>query len=1034
MSNTGQPFVNFESRSLLEREDLKDRFFDFLNSQLTSSLARIYNNPGVFDSLLVLSIPAADQFSIVGTSLATDGLGNIIDINGSFANCQAVSFENASAIDYEVTLHVVEGPELHASQNTILVNNRTGAPEYRGLMNYIGEKGDPDSVDILGSTITLAIDSLCEAGVTHAGRQAVAYLKTPAAMTSDVGLPVLPVQYIAGENVVVIETTLLGQSVASTDPADYEVVVLGPTVRRNSGNSNTEGYVLIGEVTGSGSPSSPSVFSTIGQDLITVSLSEINNSFANFVTDEELSASGAGVKTVWDSATQYGYTASAIVGTEMFVFGGVTGYAGSATFSNQVQIYDIDGDSWSASAVSLPASLCGCAALARGTIIYVVGGHNASGAVTSVRRYDTVGDAWLSDGASLPAARAYGSLVMSRDGQYLYYVGGSSHAHNAAAAVQREVYVYDINGDSWSTQATIPTLTPDSAGGPNCVLVDDVIYILGGSTHINASTDGEASDNCISYNIQSDSWTPVSPAAGSLANAPLSQAVNGSTQRYQMDTCAVYGKPACFHYNGLVHLIGGDRPTFAMGTPGVNDPNYPSFGGKHSAYSILNNEWTIMPKVKSAARYATTWAVTDGVLYTFKGLPKETSGQEINGREDDAFALDLSLIYSSDSPGAAFTTVEEKEILTVASSLHQGNMWSTRTRFASVKFAGGILISGGINDLGDPLDTAEIYWPQTNTVQVLPSFPAATNRYDHKMVVLEQNGEELVYVLPGKTTAGANTVNNDIFLLKASNTTDGFWTSTYLANAPDRSAYAVGLKGKLAFIIGGVNGTGISPSFVSTYDLETDSHILSAIQVTETWSTPTSSAQLGDEAVYIATTAGSDRFLKFDLQQNVGDGVNDHMDDVAGGNAYFTATIEQPGMTVWDGNVYIFDPDSGGSIAIYNPLHQRTPSGTNESIHAMEAFTSFSSNFYGAEMQAIDGMLVRMGGSTTNTYSDAASTIRVYSIAGGEVRSKEAIQITNFKTKQSGESVGFKAGQPFGQICYTDQQLPSFILMGNDVG
>lgn len=1030
MSNTGKPFVNFAHNKLVELEDLKGRFFEYLDTQLKSTIARVYNSPGVFDSILALTSPGNDQLSIVGTSLATDGVGNIIDVNGDFANCQAVQFENESAVDYEVALHVVEGPMLHSSDNTIVVNANTGAPEYLGLMNYIGEKGEPDSVDVLGSNITLAIDSLCEVGVSHEGRVAFAYLKTPSATHSDVGLPILDVQFVSGENVVVIETTLLGQTIASTDPSDYEVVVLGPTIRRNVSNDGADGYVIIGEVTGSGSPSTPTSLSTSQQDLITVSLSEINNAFANFVTEEEVTSStGAGPKEAWDTGTQYGYCAGAIVGTEMFVFGGVTGYAGAATFSSQIEIYDIDADSWSTSTQSLTTARCGIAAMARNSTIFLAGGQNASGAVTTVRRYDASTDTWLSDAAPLPSARAYGSLVMSDDGRYLYYVGGSSHAHNAAASVQRDIYVYDVDADSWSVQTSIPTATLDPAGGPNVVLVDDVIYILGGTTQINASVDGAAAESCLSYNINTDVWSTLSDAPLSVSGPSTGQYASGIDGR--VDVCAVYGKPLCFYRNGLVHLIAGDRPTFAMGT----NPDHPSWGGKHSVYSIFADEWNVMPKIKSAARYAAVSCVLDGVLYTFKGLPKETSGPEIVGRETDAFAIDLSLLQTSDSPGAVFAVVDDGGSPSPTNAfMHSTDMFEGRTRFSAAKFCGGLLLTGGLNDSGDPLDTSEIYWPQTNTIQRLPVFPSSATRYDHKVVVMEKNGEEVAYVLPGKDTSGSNNVDTDVFSLKASNMPGGWWTQATLTNAPDRSAYAVGVKGSLVFVIGGITSGGVSPSFVSTYDLETNIHQNDAIGTAITWSVPTSSVQVGN-SVYIATTAtGSEYFLKFNLEQNfMNSSAYSPLNAIEGSAAAFPSGLQQPGITAWNDNIFVYNQDDD-QLDMYNDMWRIRPDGTQQVLHDVSAFTIYpASMVYGSEMHAIDGMLVRMGGSTLSSYSDAETELRVYSLGNATILDGES-QVHNFKTKKSGSSVGFKAGQPFGSVCYDNRQLPSYILMGNDVG
>ena len=105
----------------------------------------------------------------------------------------------------------------------------------------------------------------------------------------------------------------------------------------------------------------------------------------------------------------------------------------------------------------------------------------------------------------------------------------------------------------------------------------------------------------------------------------------------------MFGKPACFVHKGLVHLLFGDRPLSAMGT----DPARPSYGGKHSVYSILNDEWTEMPKVLGSPRHGTTWGFVDGFVYTFKSAADDENG----------FGLDVNLVSSSASAGAAFSTV-----------------------------------------------------------------------------------------------------------------------------------------------------------------------------------------------------------------------------------------------------------------------------------------------------------------------------------------------------------------------------------------
>ena len=511
MSNTGKPFVNFEPSRLIETDDMKERFFEFLNDQVKSTLARVYNSPGTFDALIAMSSPGNDQFSLAGTSLVTDGEGNILDVAGDFAYCQDVRFENESGISYEVSLTVNEGPMSAASGNTIRSNSRTGSVAYLGRMNYIGELGSPDSVDVVGSDITFSIDSLCEAGVSHEGRHALIWLVDPVSNTSTVGLPIEEIEFVGGENVVTVDSTLLGQASGSTDPADYQIIVLGPTVRRNSTNEGVPGYAIMGIARGSGAGAEPTNFSTTGQALISVSLSEINNAFANFVTTESIDVSGAGPKTTWDS-TQQGFVASCSISENIYAFGGVQGSGGGASFSNQAVRYDTVAGTWG-SLSNMAASLAGAAACSRANVAYVAGGHNASGAVTTVQRYDQETEAWLADAAPLPEARAYGTLVLSTDGQNLYYVGGSSHTYDATAVVEREIFQYDVDDDSWLTLTNIPAAASiDPAGAPNVVFQDGFIYILGGSTELGSDSDGEASDECFRYDVDNNVWADLSTA------------------------------------------------------------------------------------------------------------------------------------------------------------------------------------------------------------------------------------------------------------------------------------------------------------------------------------------------------------------------------------------------------------------------------------------------------------------------------------------------------------------------------------------
>ncbi len=276
--STGAEFANFVFKKLLGSEDFKERLLDFLRADTREVIQRVYDVDGTFTPTGTPIVPTGGGVDLMDFIQSpdedyrgTDGLGNILSLGetgsedaGAGQIKTGVPFENTSPLKYWWSLQ-------HAERvKGIQINPRTGLPEYVTNQAAIGVADDPDSVVDNGGSITLVIDSVCEAGHSHAGRTALVYLKTPVrgATTEAIAIESLTVTWNAVNNRITTAATL-GQSTVSTTPADYTVVLLGPTVRKVD-TETTAGHWFLADVTGTGGAAGTGV--TTEQKLITQSL------------------------------------------------------------------------------------------------------------------------------------------------------------------------------------------------------------------------------------------------------------------------------------------------------------------------------------------------------------------------------------------------------------------------------------------------------------------------------------------------------------------------------------------------------------------------------------------------------------------------------------------------------------------------------------------------------------------------------------------------------------------------------------------
>lgn len=268
--STGNQYANIAQKKLLGYRDLNDRFLQYVRGLVHEAHSRVWDASAIHDGALTMEADGANAIKITGTSIAADGEGRLLRISDAAVN-DGINFENTNLVDYYVALKYVDVPD------ELDINPRTGNPEFRSWTEEVGEKAVPDAVTDNGNgTITFQVDGVTEAGVTNAGRQVLVYklVADKNATTFAVAVETCTVSWTGSQNEITTTGTL-GQSTVSTVAADYNVIMLGPTIKRYVDLRTVSGYVFVGIVTGNGG--TPADFDHTDQNLATVSLSQLAN-------------------------------------------------------------------------------------------------------------------------------------------------------------------------------------------------------------------------------------------------------------------------------------------------------------------------------------------------------------------------------------------------------------------------------------------------------------------------------------------------------------------------------------------------------------------------------------------------------------------------------------------------------------------------------------------------------------------------------------------------------------------------------------
>jgi N-acetylneuraminic acid mutarotase len=135
---------------------------------------------------------------------------------------------------------------------------------------------------------------------------------------------------------------------------------------------------------------------------------------------------------------------------------------------SSVEKYTLASDTWSFMA-AMPATRAGHAAVAVGSVMYVVGGHDNTAATTITLKFDSALGTW-SRVAPMPATRY--SVAACAIGSDIFVFGGRNSRNPQRAPVLK----YDTLANTWSTLQPMPQVYSKI----HASVLDGLIYIVGG--------------------------------------------------------------------------------------------------------------------------------------------------------------------------------------------------------------------------------------------------------------------------------------------------------------------------------------------------------------------------------------------------------------------------------------------------------------------------------------------------------------------------------------------------------------------------
>lgn len=280
---------------------------------------------------------------------------------------------------------------------------------------------------------------------------------------------------------------------------------------------------------------------------------------------------------------------------------------------------------------NLPVSILDAAGAAIGDKMYVVGGKNSNGHLTSLWIYNASTNSW-SQGANLPGVGVENAAVVAHNGQ-LYVFGGSTEPFSGAVS---NAAVYNPGSNSWTSLPNMPT----ARGGATAQVINGVIYVAGG---MNGS--GASLATVEAYTPASGTWQTVTPLQTRRDN-PGSAVLNnelyvfggrirnadGSTIDPTLVSMEKYS-PATGTWTGQTPMPTGRR-AMAVGTAngriqvigGEQNPDSPSgVFEQNEEYDPATQTWRSLVKIPSPRHGPASATINNSVHVVGGGLSTGTT-------------------------------------------------------------------------------------------------------------------------------------------------------------------------------------------------------------------------------------------------------------------------------------------------------------------------------------------------------------------------------------------------------------------------
>lgn len=257
----------------------------------------------------------------------------------------------------------------------------------------------------------------------------------------------------------------------------------------------------------------------------------------------------------------------AVVADKIYAIGGTNGDS-SLTITEE---YNPVTNQWTTK-TSMPTARSSFAIASYNNKIYVIGGSVDGSFTGNLEVYDPATNSWEAK-TSMPTPRADLSASVI-DGK-IYLIGGKVYASSAPYYSETAInQVYDIATDTWITNTSMPIAVQGYAS----TVVNNKIYIIGGSKVSSTSGDLGQSGAVQIYDVQTGIWS----TGKSLTN-PVSYGAAVATTGFMAPTKIYYfGGYLGNHFNNEVRVYDINENSW------TNSEDMPSVGGYH-AVAVIND-------------------------------------------------------------------------------------------------------------------------------------------------------------------------------------------------------------------------------------------------------------------------------------------------------------------------------------------------------------------------------------------------------------------------------------------------------------